>query len=317
MGVVVRLDFSTKQLDANGATLGRFLPTSAAAGAIELGRSRFTYAIEPRKYGELITILDGGKAVAVREYDFHEGIFTLSVGEAVFDLHDRILYCATGPAGSVAFDSRALTMQFNALVPAESIGLFAALVALDTMWANLVGFTRAPKAEGHIRLIATIVDITTLEVDAIVNAANSALTPGGGVCGAIHRAAGPELALACARLGPCPTGEARLTPGFRLPARFVIHAVGPVWRGGQAGEPELLASAYRSSLRVAGAEQFRSIAFPAISTGIYGYPLREATQVAVAAVRRELAQPSSITDVVFACFNPEVRAAYAAEGISA
>jgi len=166
-------------------------------------------------------------------------------------------------------------------------------------------------------LIAKIVDITTLEVDAIVNAANSGLALGGGVCGAIHRAAGPELARACAQVGPCPTGEARLTPGFQLPARFVIHAVGPVWRGGQAGESELLASAYRRSLQLAGKEKLRSIAFPAISTGIYGYPLREATHVAVAAVRRELAQPSSITDVVFACFSPEVLAAYAAEGIAA
>jgi O-acetyl-ADP-ribose deacetylase (regulator of RNase III) len=166
-------------------------------------------------------------------------------------------------------------------------------------------------------LTAKIVDITTLEVDAIVNAANSGLAPGGGVCGAIHRAAGPELARACAQVAPCPTGEARMTPGFRLPARFVIHAVGPIWEGGQSGEPALLASAYRSSLDLARKERLHSIAFPAISTGIYGYPLREATHVAVAAVRGELAEPSSITDVVFACFSPEVLAAYAAEGIAA
>src|SRR5689334_12519339 len=111
-------------------------------------------------------------------------------------------------------------------------------------------------------LEARLADITTLAVDAIVNAANSDLTPGGGVCGAIHRAAGPELAAACSRLRPCPTGEARLTPGFRLPARFVIHAVGPVWRGGSAGEAELLASAYRASLALAREERLESIAFP-------------------------------------------------------
>ena len=165
-------------------------------------------------------------------------------------------------------------------------------------------------------LAARLVDITTLLVDAIVNAANTELAPGGGVCGAIHDAAGPELARACARVAPCPTGQARLTPGFELPARFVIHAVGPIWRGGTAGEPELLASAYRSSLELAKAAGLCSVAFPAISTGIYGYPLRAATQVAVATVRAELAMPSSITDVVFACFSPTVLASYVAEGIA-
>jgi O-acetyl-ADP-ribose deacetylase (regulator of RNase III) len=163
---------------------------------------------------------------------------------------------------------------------------------------------------------ARIVDITTLALDAIVNAANTALAPGGGVCGAIHRAAGPELADACARLGPCPTGEARLTPGFHLPARFVIHAVGPVWQGGTHGEADLLASAYRASLRVARAASLGSIAFPAISTGIYGYPLRQATVVAVATVRAELADPGTLQHVVFACFSHEVLEAYAAEGVA-
>ena len=166
-------------------------------------------------------------------------------------------------------------------------------------------------------LTAKLVDITTLDVDAIVNAANSELAPGGGVCGAIHDAAGPELARACARIGFCPIGEARLTPGFNLPARFVIHAVGPVWRGGREREADLLASAYRSSIALARANGFRSIAFPAISTGIYGYPLREATRVAVATVRAELTEPSSVADVVFACFNPSALAGYAAEGIAA
>ena len=164
-------------------------------------------------------------------------------------------------------------------------------------------------------LSARIVDITTLDVDAIVNAANEHLAPGGGVCGAIHRASGPELAAACATLGRCPTGEARITPGFRLPARFVIHAVGPVWKGGGAGEPELLASAYRCSLRLAASEGLQSIAFPAISTGIFGYPLDAATRVAVAAVRSELEAPSSVSRVVFACFGDEVLKAYRREGI--
>lgn len=166
-----------------------------------------------------------------------------------------------------------------------------------------------------VRLRARVVDITTLDVDAIVNAANDALAPGGGVCGAIHRAAGPGLAAACATIGGCPTGEARLTPGFRLPARWVIHAVGPVWRGGRAGEAGLLASAYRSSLRLAEAQGLRSIAFPAISTGIYGYPLREATEVAVRTVRTALEEGSSVAEVTFACFGEEALAAYRAMGV--
>ena len=167
-----------------------------------------------------------------------------------------------------------------------------------------------------MQIEAWLVDITTLAVDAIVNAANSELAPGGGVCGAIHRAAGSELAAACGRLRPCPTGQARLTPGFRLQARFVIHAVGPVWHGGNAGEAELLASAYRASFALARAEGLKSIAFPAISTGIYGYPLGAATAVAVATARAELAVPSSVTHVIFACFNREALAAYAAEKIA-
>jgi O-acetyl-ADP-ribose deacetylase len=160
-------------------------------------------------------------------------------------------------------------------------------------------------------ITARLVDITTLAVDAIVNAANTSLAPGGGVCGAIHDAAGPELARACARLAPCPTGQARITPGFRLRARFVIHAVGPLWQEGAMGEAELLASAYRSSLALAKAESLRSIAFPAISTGIYGYPLQAATKIALATVGAELSEPGgSITDVIFACFSPDVLTAY-------
>jgi O-acetyl-ADP-ribose deacetylase (regulator of RNase III) len=160
-----------------------------------------------------------------------------------------------------------------------------------------------------MELIALVADITTLDTDAIVNAANESLAPGGGVCGAIHRAAGPELARACAAIGGCPTGQARITPGFRLPASFVIHAVGPVWRGGNEGEAELLASAYHSSMQLAVENGVRSIAFPAISTGIYGYPLEEATRVAVSAVR-DAAATSSVKRVVFACFTPEVERVY-------
>jgi O-acetyl-ADP-ribose deacetylase (regulator of RNase III) len=148
-----------------------------------------------------------------------------------------------------------------------------------------------------------------------VNAANSSLAPGGGVSGAIHRAAGPGLARACAQLAPCPTGDARMTPGFLLPARYVIHAVGPVWRSGQAGEPEQLASAYRRSLELAHEASLRSIAFPAISTGIFGYPLSAATKVAVTTIRTFLDRKTSITRVIFACFNADAAAAYRNEGV--
>jgi len=165
-------------------------------------------------------------------------------------------------------------------------------------------------------ITARLVDITTLTVDAIVNAANTDLAPGGGVCGAIHRAAGPELAEACVNARPCPTGQARITPGFRLPARFVIHAVGPVWSGGTAGEPALLASAYRAALNLAKREGLHSVAFPAISTGIYGYPLGAATAVATATVRDELLTPGTITNVIFACFSRASLEAYAAEGVT-
>ena len=153
-------------------------------------------------------------------------------------------------------------------------------------------------------------DITQLDVDAIVNAANQALAPGGGVCGAIHRAAGPELAEACARIGRCPTGGARITPGFALKARHVIHAVGPVWQGGAEGEDDLLASAYRSSLDLAKRHGLASIAFPAISTGVYGYPLDRATAIAVATVRDRLAKENSIERVVFCVFGAAAEAAY-------
>ena len=124
-------------------------------------------------------------------------------------------------------------------------------------------------------------DITKVVADAIVNAANEALLPGGGVSGAIHRAAGPELAEACRKVAPCPTGEARITPGFRLPAKYVIHTVGPIWRGGTHGEAQLLQAAYRNSLALAKAHGLRTVAFPSISTGIYGYPVEEAAPLAL------------------------------------
>ena len=161
-----------------------------------------------------------------------------------------------------------------------------------------------------MRIEARVVDITTLDVDAIVNAANSSLAPGGGVCGAIHRAAGPELARACTSLAPCPTGDARITPGFLLPARYVIHAVGPSWQGGDHNEPALLASAYRRSLELADDASLASIAFPAISTGIFGYPLDRATSTAVGTVRAWGARQTSVTRVIFACFSDEVLAVY-------
>lgn len=153
------------------------------------------------------------------------------------------------------------------------------------------------------RLLAVSGDITQETTDAIVNAANSSLAPGGGVCGAIHRAAGPELARACAELGGCPTGDARITPGFALKAGHVIHAVGPMWHGGAKGEPDDLASCYRRSLELADEYGLRSIAFPAISTGIYGYPLDQATEIAVRTVRDTVRTHPNVALVRFVCFS--------------
>jgi O-acetyl-ADP-ribose deacetylase len=160
----------------------------------------------------------------------------------------------------------------------------------------------------RIEIVAA--DITTLAVDAIVNAANTSLLGGGGVDGAIHRAAGPELLAECRTLGGCETGRAKITRGYRLPARWVIHAVGPVWRDGSHGEPELLASAYRESLRLAADHDAQTVAFPAISCGVYGYPVDKAAAIAVSEVRRFLDADERIERVTLTCFGTAVLQAY-------
>lgn len=167
-----------------------------------------------------------------------------------------------------------------------------------------------PTHSSESRLTAILGDITHFEGDAIVNAANSSLLGGGGVDGAIHRAAGPELLAECRFLGGCRTGEAKITAAYRLPAKYVIHTVGPVWRGGERGEPEILASCYRASLELCSTHGIRTVAFPAISTGVYGYPIADASRVAVQTVREHLEKHALPEQVTFVCFSQDALEAY-------
>lgn len=160
------------------------------------------------------------------------------------------------------------------------------------------------------RIVIVQGDITKQKVDAIVNAANSSLLGGGGVDGAIHRAAGPELLEECRKLGGCPTGEARITRGYRLPAKWVIHTVGPIWHGGDRGEPELLARCYRNSLALAVRQGVKTIAFPSISTGAYGYPISKACRIALTETMNFLRADTTLEKVVFVCFSPADYATY-------
>lgn len=153
-------------------------------------------------------------------------------------------------------------------------------------------------------------DITKVNVDAVINAANSSLLGGGGVDGAIHRAAGPDLEFACRMLNGCRTGQAKITPGFRLPAKYIIHTVGPVWQGGYNNEPDLLRDCYRNCFALAAQHNLQTLAFPAISAGIYGYPLEEATRIALTETRRALVENSALQRILFVCFQPDVYTCY-------
>ncbi len=160
------------------------------------------------------------------------------------------------------------------------------------------------------RIKALLTDITTLKVDGIVNAANNSLLGGGGVDGAIHRAAGPRLLEACKKLDGCPTGEAKLTPGFQLPSKYIIHTVGPVYKGGSDNESRLLQACYQNSLEIASQKKFQSLAFPGISTGVYGYPLFEASEIAFNTVKKFLDHHEFPAEIIFACFSKEALEIY-------
>jgi O-acetyl-ADP-ribose deacetylase (regulator of RNase III) len=171
---------------------------------------------------------------------------------------------------------------------------------------------RLDRTDSQQRIRVVQGDITRQQVDAIVNAANESLLGGGGVDGAIHRAAGPELLAECRTLGGCPTGEAKITRGYNLPAQWVIHTVGPVWHGGQQGEDELLARCYRNSLALAVAHDIRTLAFPAISTGVYGFPLERATGITMAEVTAFLSRSTAVEEVRFICFGDKAYQVYQA-----
>jgi O-acetyl-ADP-ribose deacetylase (regulator of RNase III) len=180
----------------------------------------------------------------------------------------------------------------------------------------MIPLAEAPMSSPFDHLHLHVGDITKLEVDAIVNAANSSLRGGGGVDGAIHRAAGPELLEECLKIGGCPTGEARITKGHRLPAKWIIHTVGPVYRGGSHGEADLLAACYRSSLQLADEHDVSCIAFPCISTGIYGYPKTEACGIAVDTVLDWMNQHSRPAKVIFCCFAEDDAEVYRKKGVA-